>query len=175
MCYCLFDIGFRPKGGLCSDPWIICYRFLMPKKQKKDLWKLRIHSLGIGCWIRLLITSDMPFKLIVLVKLTSALITSKSPYLLMHRLNMLFEIRWYWRLVIAQMTHFKITFLSMNILLMLGYSVFYGMSVIAFITFPRFTFWMLVSNVLFYIFESLENEFKMKKKLNPWNLLITYS
>ena len=149
----------------------------MPKKQNllKDLWKPRIHSLGTGCWIRFLITSDMPFKLIVLVKLTGALITSKSPYLLMHRLNMLFEIRWDWRLVSAQMTNFKITFLSMNVLLMLGYSVFYGMSVIAFITFPWFTFWMLVSNVLFHIFEGLENEFKMEKKLNPWNLLITYS
>ena len=112
----------------------------MPKKQNllKDLWKPRIHSLGIGCWIRFLITSDMPFKLTVLVKLTSALITSKSPYLLMHRLNMLFEIRWDWCLVSAQMTNFKITFLSMNILLILGYSVFYCMSVIAFITFIRF-------------------------------------
>ena len=161
---------------VCFVRWSLIYllSFYHAKKHNllKDLWKPRIHSLGIGCWIQLLITSDMPFELIVLVKLTGALITSKSPYLLMHRLNMLFEIRWDWRLVSAQMTNFKITFLSMNVLLMLSYPVFYGMSVIAFITFPWFTFWMLVSNVLFHIFESLENEFKMK--LNSWNLLVTF-
>ena len=134
----LFNYKNTTKPKLFSQDFVNICSYGYRTKDKK-LW--------LHCGKEKSITSNMHLHFIITVKLTWTLMTSESLNLLMNHLMVWFEIiltRWF---VWAQIAKEK--FLFMIIFLMFYDAAFQGMTIITFITFPRFVNWMLVLNVLF--------------------------